>query len=451
MEKENIEVNEIISHQNTIQDKALSEKIELIIQKDNKICIPAIILEYTEEGSTREFELENLKNFFNNFGEVLYIVIKDKKSIVLFKTFFIAFICKKLLENEKYNKDDKKKNLLVRWFDYEKDSNLLIDKIKPVFEEIKNKNIINIKPELKEANNNMIKNNNNNIGIKMNMNMNINNFNINTTMNPMGKMQQYLLQQMMTINKNNLMNNNNNINNINNINPNLNAYLVNQFQQNAIKNGGMNIPSINNPKLMNNNNNIINNINNPLLNKQNLQLLSQMNPQYLQNLKNMNQAMNNLNINNFNNNNNNQNIINNINQSNQNNDEKNFGKYTCKYEILIANDKDFQIAKKIIGSKGCNMKDIINKCDSENIKLRLRGKGSNYKEGPDHQESDEPLHLCISAKNPDILKKACLLVDELLDRIHEDYKKYCQDNNLIPQDKDGKIAYRIDNKNEGFM
>ena len=117
MDKENIEINEIISHQNTIQDKSLSEKIELKLQKENKICIPAIILEYIEQGTKKEFELENLKNFFNNFGEVLYIVIKEKKSIVLFKTFFIANICKEFLQNDKYSKNEKKKkfsNKMVR-------------------------------------------------------------------------------------------------------------------------------------------------------------------------------------------------------------------------------------------------------------------------------------------------------------------------------------------------
>jgi hypothetical protein len=138
--------------------------------------------------------------------------------------------------------------------------------------------------------------------------------------------------------------------------------------------------------------------------------------------------------------------------NNNNNDEKNLGKYTCKYEILIANDKDFQIARRLIGSKGCNMKKIINKCkssgDGEGIKLRLRGKGSGYREGPENKESDEPLHLCISSKNPEEMKKACLLVDELLKVIHEDYKEYCEKNNVPPLNT--QIATRIENKNFNY-
>lgn len=67
-------------------------------------------------------------------------------------------------------------------------------------------------------------------------------------------------------------------------------------------------------------------------------------------------------------------------------------KLTCRYDIQINNDKEFQVAKKIIGAKGCNMKHIIDmtlnnthydrRVEKDLIKLRLRGKGSGFKEGP---------------------------------------------------------------------
>lgn len=67
-------------------------------------------------------------------------------------------------------------------------------------------------------------------------------------------------------------------------------------------------------------------------------------------------------------------------------------KLTCRYDIQIDNDRDFQVAKKIIGSKGYNMKMIIDGTlagtrydplkENDLIKLRLRGKGSGFKEGP---------------------------------------------------------------------
>lgn len=53
------------------------------------------------------------------------------------------------------------------------------------------------------------------------------------------------------------------------------------------------------------------------------------------------------------------------------------------------------------------MKIILDNCKAkcqENwsmdcLKLWLRGMGSGYKEGLTHEESEEPLHLCISCKN----------------------------------------------------
>lgn len=63
-------------------------------------------------------------------------------------------------------------------------------------------------------------------------------------------------------------------------------------------------------------------------------------------------------------------------------------KYTCRYDILIENEKEFQVARRLIGTKGKHMKTIIEKCAQgfenpyEVVKLRLRGKGSGFKEGP---------------------------------------------------------------------
>jgi hypothetical protein len=115
------------------------------------------------------------------------------------------------------------------------------------------------------------------------------------------------------------------------------------------------------------------------------------------------------------------------------------GKYTCRFEMQIENDKDFQVARRLIGAKGCNMKKIVEMCGKNQdgsitqdvVKLRLRGKGSGYKEGPFNKESDEPLHLCISSKFPDRYKYACNLVQELVYSVYEEYKKYCTKTNKV--------------------
>ena len=199
--------------------------------------------------------------------------------------------------------------------------------------------------------------------------------------------------------------------------------------------------NINNFGIMNNYNNF-NNVNN-------INIVNNMN-----NINNLNININDnynynfrlINKNNFSFNNNNMKNNNYVNKS----EDKISNKFICKYEILIENDSEFQISRKLIGSKGVNMKKIINEChikgDTETIKLRLRGKGSGFKEGPLNEESDEPLHLCISAKTKEQLNHACFLVNKLFEIINDEYKIFCQKKGIKP--KSDKIARKIivDNK-----
>ena len=125
-------------------------------------------------------------------------------------------------------------------------------------------------------------------------------------------------------------------------------------------------------------------------------------------------------------------------QNNQNmqgaNEDPNDGqaKYTCRYDIQIPNDKEFQVARRLIGAKGCNMKRIIQECcknlpsNQEVVKLRLRGKGSGFKEGPKQEESKEPLHLCISSRFYPQYVTACNKIENLLLNVYEEYKKHCE-------------------------
>jgi len=102
-------------------------------------------------------------------------------------------------------------------------------------------------------------------------------------------------------------------------------------------------------------------------------------------------------------------------------------KYTCRFLIGIENDKDFQVARRLIGSKGANMKKIVRVTDA---KLRLRGQGSGYFEGAGQRESSEPLQLCISCTSEEGYKIAVREVEDLLTRIYEDYRQYCRENSL---------------------
>ncbi len=108
-------------------------------------------------------------------------------------------------------------------------------------------------------------------------------------------------------------------------------------------------------------------------------------------------------------------------------------KYTCRFDIQIENDKEFQVARKLIGAKGSNMKRIVDQCSQgfacpvqEVIKLRLRGRGSGFKEGPHQQESNEPLHLCISSRYYEKYVMAKHMARDLILEVYEEYKKYCE-------------------------
>ncbi len=377
-----------------LQDPMVSEKIELFIQQSENVTIPAIVFEYLSKDNT-DFEANDLRNFYEQFGEIDDFELNGKISVVLFKLFFAANTCREFLQNEHNFKDNMKKDFRVRWFNLNDDYQLISDEAQIKYEEISNKNSINLKQNNLNVffsngnNNNMMKNINNQIFINNN---NTNNININQN--------EFINQNIMNMNMGmNIMNQNNSMN-----------------IQNMFFNGMIN---------------------------------QNMNAMINQNMNNNNIYNQNFNMNNNNLNNNKNYIMNN----NPINEEKTYGKFTCKYEILIQNDKEFQIARRLIGSKGCNMKKIIDECklldknninNTDNVKLRLRGKGSGYKEGPQNKESDEPLHLCISAKNQEGMKKACECVNELLNKIYEDYKKYCIKNGITPINK---IAQKIENGN----
>jgi len=80
------------------------------------------------------------------------------------------------------------------------------------------------------------------------------------------------------------------------------------------------------------------------------------------------------------------------------------------------------------------MKRIIEVCtkhaprgiQNDIVKLRLRGKGSGFKEGAKQEESSEPLHLCISSRFYEKYVQACSMAQELLLNVYEEYKKHCE-------------------------
>ena len=62
---------------------------------------------------------------------------------------------------------------------------------------------------------------------------------------------------------------------------------------------------------------------------------------------------------------------------------------------------------------------------SDVVKLKLRGKGSGFKEGPNYEESQEPLSISVSSTYYDKYLIACNHVQELILNVYEEYKAFC--------------------------
>lgn len=60
----------------------------------------------------------------------------------------------------------------------------------------------------------------------------------------------------------------------------------------------------------------------------------------------------------------------------------------------------------------------------EGVKLRLRGRGSGFLEGPEQRESHDPLNLCVSSKDKDKYLYACQQVERLLERVYTEYRYF---------------------------
>mmetsp|Transcript_35301 Transcript_35301/g.87685 ORF Transcript_35301/g.87685 Transcript_35301/m.87685 type:complete len:436 (-) Transcript_35301:11-1318(-) len=97
-------------------------------------------------------------------------------------------------------------------------------------------------------------------------------------------------------------------------------------------------------------------------------------------------------------------------------------KYTARFEVGIENEREFTVARRIIGNKGSHMRAVW---EMTKAKLRLRGRGSGYYEGSQQTECPEPLHLCISCRTYDGYVLAMRMVADLLLRIHDDYREWC--------------------------
>ncbi|MCQ2817819.1 MAG: hypothetical protein MJ252_11190 [archaeon] len=406
------------------EDKFIKKKVEFLIQQKHNTHIPAVLFEINAEESEKGFDHKDLSAFFSKFGIIEEIFIKNKKAIILYKDFLSAETSINFLSKDRNFKTDKKQHCQIKWMNLNEIKEILTNEEINVFENIiiRNQNfisdfIINQEEhsEEKEEDEKIFESDKDESNIISSLNTSEAQLN--------NKSQSEIKEDSFISNgfEEKQKNFNNRINN--QINPNILGFSLNQM--NAFNHSPIlmqkfalgplnpfNLPKFTDRKNKKNNTSSSNYFDN-----------SGMNSYFNYKEKKFTQ--------------------------NKSTEEKT--KYTCKYKILIPNEPKFQVVRKIIGKQGCNMKKILDSCTKMNlnkgtnsIKLRLRGKGSGHKEGPQSKESSEPLHLCISAKNKESLNVASMLAEELLNKIYEEYKQYCYNNMITPLPA---IAKKMDEDN----
>mmetsp|Transcript_96788 Transcript_96788/g.174801 ORF Transcript_96788/g.174801 Transcript_96788/m.174801 type:complete len:331 (+) Transcript_96788:96-1088(+) len=102
--------------------------------------------------------------------------------------------------------------------------------------------------------------------------------------------------------------------------------------------------------------------------------------------------------------------------------EKGGPKRQCQYVIGIEEDKAFRVGRRLLGPSGQNMKAIA---DKTGARLRLRGRGSWFLEGPQQKESNDPLMLCVSAPTEDGYERAVQMVEPLLKQVYVEFAEFC--------------------------
>merc|ERR1712224_320435 len=98
-------------------------------------------------------------------------------------------------------------------------------------------------------------------------------------------------------------------------------------------------------------------------------------------------------------------------------------KFLCRFPIGIEEDKRFRVVGRLIGPGGERVKQIALESGA---KLRIRGRGSNFLEGPEKKESTDPLMMCVSAPSQSSFECAAAHITELLETVYKEYREFCK-------------------------
>eukprot|EP00397_Hematodinium_sp_SG-2012_P016445 GEMP01016776.1.p1 GENE.GEMP01016776.1~~GEMP01016776.1.p1 ORF type:complete len:375 (+),score=66.88 GEMP01016776.1:318-1442(+) len=134
-----------------------------------------------------------------------------------------------------------------------------------------------------------------------------------------------------------------------------------------------------------------------------------------------------------------------------NDNSPNFGsgqpkKFTCRLEVGIENEKEFRVGSKVIQVARKIWQELPS-FQENGGKTRLRGKGVG---GP--HESDEPLALCISCRDPTCFEQAVQFAEAQLKKIHQEFREMCTEKGYPdPQLKDVRAVSDHPHAGSGSM
>jgi hypothetical protein len=96
-------------------------------------------------------------------------------------------------------------------------------------------------------------------------------------------------------------------------------------------------------------------------------------------------------------------------------------KYTCRFEVGARQDGQKTISNYKVASRMIHFIAVPIWKALPNVKTRVRGRGSGFKEGPRKVEANEPLQLCISSPSERDYQQALTMAEEGLTQIQNEY------------------------------
>lgn len=102
-------------------------------------------------------------------------------------------------------------------------------------------------------------------------------------------------------------------------------------------------------------------------------------------------------------------------------------KFQCQFIIGIEEEPKFRVVRKIVGPGGQNMKTIA---EQTGAKMRLRGRGSKFLEGPEKKESSDPLMLCLSVTGRWAYETSAQQISQLLEKVYSEYRQFCHKSEI---------------------